>query len=163
VNGRARVRVTVSGPAPLVVQLDGVQVAALTAAQAAEIVSPLPGTGADSAFGRRSYEVVVDGWRFIVSVEPAARAALRERAARAADEHHAEARITLRAQIPGRVVRLWVEQGEAVEQGQRLLAIEAMKMENEVRAHRDGVVRQLPVSAGEAVNTGQVICIVEGE
>jgi len=40
------------------------------------------------------------------------------------------------AQIPGRVVRLWVAEGDTVEAGQRLLAIEAMKMENEVRAPR---------------------------
>jgi biotin carboxyl carrier protein len=150
-RGRVRLRVTVAGPAPLVVQLDGDQVAALTGARATELVSPLPGIAADAALGRRGYEVVVDGWRFVVSVEPAARAQLRERAARAADEHHAEARMTLRAQIPGRVVRLWVEQGEAVEQGQRLLAVEAMKMENEIRAPRSGVVEDLRVELGQRV------------
>ena len=46
----------------------------------------------------------------------------------------------VKAQIPGRVVRLWVEEGDTVEAGQRLLAIEAMKMENEVRAPRAGTV-----------------------
>jgi len=151
VSGRSRLRVTVAGPAPLVVQLDGDQLAALTTAQTTELVSPLPGSAANAVLGRRGYEVVVDGWRFVVTVEPAARAALRERAARAADEHHAEARITLRAQIPGRVVRLWVEQGEAVEQGQRLLAVEAMKMENEIRAPRSGVVEDLRVELGQRV------------
>lgn len=148
---RSRLRVTVAGPAPLVVQLDGDEVAALAGPRATERVSPLPGIAADAVLGRRGYEVVVDGWRFVVTVEPAARAALRERAARAADEHHAEARITLRAQIPGRVVRLWVEQGEAVEQGQRLLAVEAMKMENEIRAPRSGVVEDLRVELGQRV------------
>jgi acetyl-CoA/propionyl-CoA carboxylase biotin carboxyl carrier protein len=38
--------------------------------------------------------------------------------------------------------------------------IEAMKMENEIRAHRDGVVTGLTVAPGEAVATGQVICVV---
>jgi biotin carboxyl carrier protein len=151
VSGRARLRVIVAGPAPVVVQLEPDQISALTGEQPGELVSPLPGVAADAGLGRRSYEVVVDGWRFTASVEPAGRAALRERAARAADEHHAEARITLRAQIPGRVVRLWVGAGEAVEQGQRLLAVEAMKMENEIRAPRAGVVEDLRVELGQRV------------
>jgi acetyl-CoA/propionyl-CoA carboxylase biotin carboxyl carrier protein len=41
--------------------------------------------------------------------------------------------------------------------------IEAMKMENEVHAHRDGVVREVSVSAGETVSTGQVVCVVVDE
>jgi len=151
VSDRARLRVTVAGPAPLVVQLDPQQVAALSEAQPGEHVSVLPARVDDAASGRRSYEIVVDGWRFTAGVEPAARAVLRERAARAAEEHHAEARITLRAQIPGRVVRLWVTQGETVEQGQRLLAIEAMKMENEIRAPQSGVVEDLRVELGQRV------------
>jgi acetyl-CoA/propionyl-CoA carboxylase biotin carboxyl carrier protein len=39
--------------------------------------------------------------------------------------------------------------------------VEAMKMENEVHAHRDGVVTQLSIAPGEPVTTGQVICVVE--
>jgi biotin carboxyl carrier protein len=151
VSGRARLRVTVAGPAPLVVQLDHDQLSALGPARVGELVSMLPAEAADATLRRRGYEVVIDGWRFDVTVEPAARAELRERAARAADEHHAEARITLRAQIPGRVVRLWVQPGDAVEQGQRLLAIEAMKMENEIRAPRSGVVEDLRVELDQRV------------
>jgi len=154
VSGRARLRVTVAGPAPLLVQLDHDHLSALDPARAGELVSVLPAGATDATLGRRAYEVVIDGWRFDVTVEPAARAELRERAARAADEHHAEARITLRAQIPGRVVRLWVQPGEAVVQGQRLLAIEAMKMENEIRAPRPGVVEDLRVELGQRVERG---------
>jgi biotin carboxyl carrier protein len=57
----------------------------------------------------------------------------------------------VRAQIPGRVVRLWVAEGDTVEAGQRLLAIEAMKMENEVRAPRAGTVESIRVAAGSSV------------
>ena len=76
---------------------------------------------------------------------------MRDRAARAAAEHHTTARLTLRAQIPGRVVRLWVAEGETVERGQRLLAIEAMKMENEIRAPQAGVVEAVKVEVGGRV------------
>jgi acetyl-CoA/propionyl-CoA carboxylase biotin carboxyl carrier protein len=40
--------------------------------------------------------------------------------------------------------------------------VEAMKMENEITAHRDGIVAELSVSTGQAVQNGQVICVVAG-
>lgn len=107
--------------------------------------------GHDGRDGVRALEVLVDGWLFEVRVEPARRAELRERAARAADEHQPHARLALRAQIPGRVVRVWAAVGQQVEQGERLLAIEAMKMENEVRAPRAGVVEAIHVELGGRV------------
>jgi biotin carboxyl carrier protein len=110
---------------------------------------------AAAAHGQRDgvyrFEVLVDGWAFEVLVEPARRAELRERAARAAAEHQPHTRLTLRAQIPGRVVRVWVEPGQQVEQGSRLLAVEAMKMENEVRSPRAGVVEAIHVELGTRV------------
>ena len=106
---------------------------------------------ADRSEGRTRLEVVVGGWRFEATVESAARANLRDRAAREAAAHHRAAELTLRAQIPGRVVRLWVADGEPVEAGQRLLAIEAMKMENEIRAPHAGIVTSLKVDVGALV------------
>ncbi|CAN5758108.1 hypothetical protein BH24CHL5_BH24CHL5_00490 [soil metagenome] len=148
----SRDRMRVSVPSlPLVVQPSAEEVAAFDPPRPHEIVAALPATAADRAAGWRRYEAVVDGWRFELTIEPAARAELRERAARAAAEHDTTSRITLRAQIPGRVVRVWVEPGEAVEQGQRLLAIEAMKMENEIRAPRAGTVEDLRVESGARV------------
>jgi len=44
-----------------------------------------------------------------------------------------------------------------------LCIVEAMKMENEVRAHRAGVVKNLSVVAGQPVTTGELICVVESE
>ncbi len=57
----------------------------------------------------------------------------------------------VKAPIPGLVTRLLVKQGETVEPGQPLLILEAMKMENEIRAPRGGIVQQLHVQAGESV------------
>ena len=141
-----RLRLTVSGAAELVVQLP-----ARGAALDGPAAHLLPASAADAGTDRLRAEVIVDGWRFVVVAEDARRAALRERAARAAAAHHGTLAITLRAQIPGRVTRLWVAEGEQVEAGQRLLAIEAMKMENEIRAPRAGVVERLAVAEGARV------------
>jgi len=65
--------------------------------------------------------------------------------------------------MQGTVLAVEVAEGDEVVAGQVLCIVEAMKMENEVHAHRDGVVRELSVAAGEPVTTGQVICVVEGE
>ena len=53
--------------------------------------------------------------------------------------------------MPGRVVKLLVAEGDAVEEGQPLLIVEAMKMENEVKAGRSGTVERIAVSEGESV------------
>ena len=53
-----------------------------------------------------------------------------------------------------------VADGDEVQAGRLLCVVEAMKMENEIHAHRAGVVTQLSVSAGQPVASGQVICVV---
>ncbi len=65
--------------------------------------------------------------------------------------------------MPGRVVAVQVAEGEAVTKGQRLLIIEAMKMENEVKCPRDGVVMAVRVAAGDAVEAGQALVELELE
>lgn len=146
-----RLRATATGPDSVTVQFDALEAQHVAPPASGERVEPIPASSDDRALGRRRYEVVVEGWRFEVTVEPAATAALRERAARAAAEHHPATGVTLRAQIPGRIVRVWVTDGERVEQGQRLLAVEAMKMENEIRAPRGGTVVGVRVEVGRLV------------
>ena len=65
------------------------------------------------------------------------------------------AAFTVRAPIPGRLVKLLVKPGEVVKAGQTLLVLEAMKMENELRAPRGGTVAEIQVSEGVAVEAGQ--------
>ena len=145
---RARIGVP---SAQLVIQPAPQEVDSFAPARFGESVTALPRSAADRSAGRTRFEVIVDGWRFEVTSESADRAELRERAMRAAADHNVAAEITLRAQIPGRVARVWVSDGEAVEQGQRLLAIEAMKMENEIRAPQAGTVRGVRVEVGARV------------
>jgi biotin carboxyl carrier protein len=54
-----------------------------------------------------------------------------------------------------------VAEGDAVEEGQGILIIEAMKMENEIRAPKAGVIRELAVAAGDAVERDALLCVVE--
>ncbi|RLI10274.1 hypothetical protein DRO33_05730 [Candidatus Bathyarchaeota archaeon] len=63
--------------------------------------------------------------------------------------------------IPGRVVALKVRPGDKVRKGDVLLIIEAMKMENEIRAPRDGTVKELLVSEGSSVSTGQPLLVLD--
>lgn len=145
-----RVRVAIPD-VPLVVQPVADEIDCFSPAGRGESVRRLRLTTEDRAEGRTRLEVVVGGWRFEATVESAARAELRDRALRDAAIHHRLADLTLRAQIPGRVVRLWVAQGEQVGAGQRLLAIEAMKMENEIRAPHAGTVKEIKVEVGALV------------
>jgi acetyl-CoA/propionyl-CoA carboxylase biotin carboxyl carrier protein len=62
--------------------------------------------------------------------------------------------------MQGTVLAVEVSEGDDVVAGQVLCIVEAMKMENEVHAHRDGVVAELSVAPGQPVSTGQVICVV---
>ena len=62
--------------------------------------------------------------------------------------------------MQGTVLSVAVAEGDAVEAGQLICIVEAMKMENEVHAHQRGTVTELSVAAGAPVTTGQVICVV---
>jgi biotin carboxyl carrier protein len=112
------------------------------------------------ADGTRVVEVVVDGWRFELGVEPAARAALRERATRARDDATASGPLEIRAIIPGRVAAVLVAPGDAVVAGQSLLVVEAMKMQNELRAPRDGTVDRVATAADATIERGDLLVVL---
>jgi acetyl-CoA/propionyl-CoA carboxylase biotin carboxyl carrier protein len=62
--------------------------------------------------------------------------------------------------MQGTVLGVEVADGQAVEAGALICVIEAMKMENEIVAHRDGLVAELGVAVGQQVTSGQLICVV---
>lgn len=73
----------------------------------------------------------------------------------------AEGRQQVFAPMPGKVIRVLVEAGAAVEAGQGLLVVEAMKMQNEIRSPKSGVVGQVLVREGATVNAGEPLAWVE--
>ena len=73
----------------------------------------------------------------------------------------AEGRQQIVAPMPGKVVRLLVNEGDTVEAGQGLLVVEAMKMQNEIRSPKSGKIEKLLAVEGQAVNAGEVLAWVE--
>jgi acetyl-CoA/propionyl-CoA carboxylase biotin carboxyl carrier protein len=140
------------------------------AARAAELGGPsnslLQGTtGPDGRAVERVRTVEVDGRRFEVRLsepEPEWRALARRRHERAqgggAGAGGSDAVVS---PMQGTVLSVAVSDGDEVEPGRVICVVEAMKMENEVHAHRAGTVRSLSVEAGEPITTGQVICTIE--
>jgi acetyl-CoA/propionyl-CoA carboxylase, biotin carboxylase, biotin carboxyl carrier protein len=109
----------------------------------------------------------VEGRRYSVAVTvpepPHAELARRRRERTQAGGARGAAREAVVSPMQGTVLTVEVAEGDAVEPGRVLCVVEAMKMENEIAAHRAGTVTELSVKAGEPVATGQVICIVRQE
>jgi len=106
-------------------------------------------------------DVLVDGFRFEVEVQSERLASLREQATRTRGEAASHGALQLRAVIPGRVVAMWVAEGDAVTTGDRLLGIEAMKMQNELLSPRDGTIARIAASLGATVEIGDVLVVIE--
>ena len=104
------------------------------------------------------YDVSIDGYRFAIEALDERTRTIRELAgasARPAGPAH------LVAPMPGLIVRVNVQEGDHVRAGQGLVVMEAMKMENELRATAAGIVRRVVVSAGSAVEKGAVLLEME--
>jgi acetyl-CoA/propionyl-CoA carboxylase biotin carboxyl carrier protein len=61
------------------------------------------------------------------------------------------------------VLKVAVEQGAQVEEGALIAVIEAMKMENEITAHKAGTVAELPIAVGSSVATGDTLAVISGD
>ena len=127
------------------------------------------GQAPDGGAGAREkvVQVELDGRRFELKLhvpEPPHAALVRRRHERTAERgHHGAARDAVLSPMQGTVLAVEVAEGDEVEPGQVLCVVEAMKMENEITAHRAGRVSDLSVEVGQAVTTGQVICVVQSE
>ena len=68
--------------------------------------------------------------------------------------------LKLTAPMPGKIVKILVAPGEAVEAGRGVLVMEAMKMENELKAARAGTVQEIKVKEGQAVEMGALLLVL---
>jgi len=80
--------------------------------------------------------------------------------AEAAKSAHAAGPVTLRSPIPGRVAKLLAKAGDKVAAGQTIVVLEAMKMENELRAPRAGTVSEVRCAEGTPVEAGQDLATI---
>jgi biotin carboxyl carrier protein len=126
------------------------------------VIEPHPGVFS-LLVGHHSYEVVVRDAGDCLDVTVAGRSyAIRvEDPAVVSRRADGGGSAVVRSVMAGRVLEVLVAEGEVVEAGKPLLVIEAMKMENEIRSPRDGVVRSIAVRPGQSVETGGELVVVE--
>jgi biotin carboxyl carrier protein len=103
------------------------------------------------------YDVLLENRRFGFRVLTEERA--RRAAARGARE--LTGRREVKASMPGKVIQLLVQVGDAVQAKQGLLVIEAMKMENEIKSQGAGEVKEIHVAPGQAVESGEILVVLE--
>jgi acetyl-CoA/propionyl-CoA carboxylase biotin carboxyl carrier protein len=137
-------------------------------------LAPEPGAGEDDDDGEaveQTYTVEVSGRRFDVrvigapaaadggSLDGAAKKPVRgERKVAKRKPHGSD---TLASPMQGNVWKVPVSEGQEVAEGDIVTIIEAMKMENEITAHKSGVIAELPISEGDSVRSGDVLAVIK--
>lgn len=125
---------------------------------------PLGSDGVLLRFGTRSDRVsgqrVKGGWRIriggrevVVQIQDERTRAIRD----ITGDHRPDRRTDLKAPMPGRVIKILVEAGQTVGAGDKLIVVEAMKMENELRAEASGTIASVEVSPGDTVDRDDIL------
>ena len=121
-----------------------------------------PSRSIDAAFATQpvagDFDVHLDGRTIPVQIRPAGSFGRQKKDSGGASGAGPQ-RVT--SPMPGKVVRVLVKPGDEVTARQGLVVVEAMKMENELRAARDGRVRDVSVAEGQSVDAGTLLLIVE--
>jgi biotin carboxyl carrier protein len=73
----------------------------------------------------------------------------------------ADGRVEIKTAMPGKLVRVLTEVGAEIKHGEGVLVVEAMKMQNEMKSPKDGVVREIRFNEGATVNAGDVLAVIE--
>jgi glutaconyl-CoA/methylmalonyl-CoA decarboxylase subunit gamma len=117
----------------------------------------------------KNYTITVNGNVYEVSVEegisgatpvataPVAKAAPAPEAPKAAPKTGAQGSIKVNAPMPGKILAVKANEGQAVKKGEVIVILEAMKMENEIVAPQDGSVASINVTVGSSVEAGDVL------
>jgi biotin carboxyl carrier protein len=105
---------------------------------------------------RNSFEVTLQGHSYQITVRDPKRL---RRGQSAGGHDHGSAEIV--SPMPGKVVRVLVENGALVEAGTGIIVVEAMKMQNEMKAPKAGVVVSINAEDGATVNAGDVLAVIE--
>jgi glutaconyl-CoA/methylmalonyl-CoA decarboxylase subunit gamma len=114
-----------------------------------------PGNDRPAAQGEQAYSVTVAARSYAVLLSDPLRR--QSAAARPA----VEGPVDVRAIMPGKITALLVKEGQEVRTGQGVIVVEAMKMENELAAPKDGRVSRIRVRPGETVETGAALFTVD--
>ena len=79
----------------------------------------------------------------------------------ASDHAHGDGQALIKTAMPGKVVRILVQAGDSLAEGDGVIVVEAMKMQNEMRSPKDGIVKEIRVDEGATVNAGDVLVVIE--
>lgn len=104
----------------------------------------------------RGDKIVLRGKRYDVSVDDPRAWRGRKRAGAGTEGPQ-----KLAASMPGKIVRVLAGEGEKISAGQGIAVVEAMKMQNEIKSPKEGILKKLLVQPGMNVNAGEVLAIVE--
>jgi len=103
-----------------------------------------------------AHEVLIEGEHFEFELFDERKALLKKSAAMGVEGVQ-----EIKSSMPGKIVKILIAEGDEVEQGQGLVVVEAMKMENEIKSPKAGVVKKIGVKEGEAVEAGALLVVVE--
>jgi len=140
------------------IRIDGRVVAADVKQVQPEVYSVLiDGAAFEARIECRASElrVQIDGREFFIAIADP-RQWRRDRNQIAAAEGYQQ----IVSSIPGKVVRVMVRAGDAVEAGQGLLVVEAMKMQNEIKSPKAGKIERIAAQEGQTVNAGEVLAVI---
>ena len=137
-----------------------------------EAPAPLPGEDDEPAKVRRTVDVEVNGKKFavamwvpdtpVVAVAAGSGGAKAPRAKRSASGGGAGSGSgSVAVPMQGTIVKVLVAEGDAVEAGQTVVVLEAMKMENNIAAEKSGTVKAIKVKPGDTVGSGDVVVVIE--
>ena len=125
-------------------------------------IQPLTPGSYSVLIGGRSYDVVGAGDEFRVNGRPFQVEVFDPREMRGRKNAGAgEGRQKIVSMMPGKVVRVLVAQGDAIEKGQGLVVVEAMKMQNEMKSPKAGRVVEIKTRAEATVAAGEVLMVIE--
>ncbi|CAN5553285.1 acetyl-CoA carboxylase biotin carboxyl carrier protein subunit [soil metagenome] len=77
------------------------------------------------------------------------------------DAEHADGAAEIKTAMPGKVVRILVAQGDAVQKGDGIIVVEAMKMQNEMKSPKDGIISEIRVAESDTVGAGDTLVVIE--
>ena len=77
------------------------------------------------------------------------------------DHAHASGTVEIKTAMPGKVVRIRANAGDEVSKGDGVIVVEAMKMQNEMKSPKDGVIKEVRVAENDTVSSGQTLVVIE--